>query len=122
MAHPFRRPGTWLAVAALSLAAGTVVAQEPDDCGHPVPERSIRACSALIEQNPSDPHRLATLLIERGAHYIVLGDFAAALADLERALALEPDNPAALQTRGDAFSRRAGVSAFILRWDAAARP
>jgi len=121
MAYPSCQLGTWFAAAALSLATGAAIAQEPDDCGHPVPERSIRACSALIAQDPADPHRLATLLIERGAHYIVLGDFAAALADLDRAVAVEPGNPAALQTRGDAFSRRAGVTEFIVRWDAAAR-
>jgi tetratricopeptide (TPR) repeat protein len=121
MATPSSRARIWLAAAAILLTAGAVLAQEPDDCGHPVSERSIRGCSALIDLGPTDPHRLATLLIERGAHYIVLGDFAAALADLDRAVAVEPGNPAALTTRGDVFSRRAGVSEFVARWDAAAR-
>jgi len=121
MAHPSCRLGTWLTAAALSLAAGAAIAQEPDDCGHPVSERTIRACSALIEQNPTDPLKLAPLLIERGAHLIVLGNLAAAIADLDRAVALAPDNAAALMTRGDAFSRRAGVSEFVARWGAASR-
>lgn len=121
MAHPSLPARIWLAAAALSLAASVTLAQEPDECGHPVSERSIRGCSALIEQGPADPRRLAPLLIERGSHFIVLGDFAAALADLERAVTLEPGNPAALTTRGDAFSRRAGVTEFVARWDAAAR-
>jgi tetratricopeptide (TPR) repeat protein len=121
MARPSCRLGTWLAAAALSLAAGAAIAQEPDDCGHPIPERSARACSALIAKAPADPRRLAALLIERGKYYIVLGDLAAAIADLNRAIALAPDNAAARTMRGDAFNRRAGVSAFVARRGAAAQ-
>jgi tetratricopeptide (TPR) repeat protein len=119
MANPSWQARTWLAAAAVTLAAGAALAQEPDDCGHPVPERSIRACSALIAQAPADPRRLATLLIERGKYEIVLGDLAAAIADLNRAVALDPRNAAARTTRGDALNRRAGVSAFIARREAA---
>src|SRR5262245_22848463 len=93
---------TWLV--AVALTAGAAQAQEhaqvSGDCGHPVPERSIRACSALIEQAPTDPRKLAALLVERGAHQIVLGDLAAAIADLDRAILLDPDSAGAFTTRG----------------------
>ncbi|MCW5773568.1 MAG: tetratricopeptide repeat protein, partial [Rhodospirillaceae bacterium] len=52
-----------------------------------------------------DPRNNAEVLLYRGNAYIQLGNLSAALADLENAVALMPNNPGAFQLRGLAYER-----------------
>jgi tetratricopeptide (TPR) repeat protein len=108
---------------ALMLGTHAGIAQDGGDCGHPVPERSIRGCSALIERQgtraaPQEiPNKLAEAHLLRGAATITMGDFDRAIADLEVALRLKPNNPEVYTTLGDAYLRKAGVVDFMRERD-----
>jgi tetratricopeptide (TPR) repeat protein len=91
----------------------TAGAQEIGDCGHPVPERSLQGCSALIERGRAPPETLSTFYRLRGAAYIVRGDYDRAIADLNKAIRLNPKDPEAFTTRGDAYARKAGVARVV---------
>jgi tetratricopeptide (TPR) repeat protein len=104
-----------IAVIALTLlcAGLTAGAQEIGDCGHPVPERSIVACSALITRGGVTPETLAIFYRLRGAAYVVHGEYDNAIADLDEAIRLDPKNPEAFTSRGDAYANKAGVARIV---------
>jgi tetratricopeptide (TPR) repeat protein len=83
------RPMPTLLIAALlaGLAAPTLAwAGDAEDCHKLSGEAAIRACSAVLAQNPND----ATALLNRGAEYAVLGQHDRAIADYDKALVLKP--------------------------------
>jgi tetratricopeptide (TPR) repeat protein len=88
-------------------------AQEIGDCGHPVPERSLRECSALIERGGAAPETLSAFYRLRGAAYIIHGEYDRAIADLNEAIRLNPNDPEAFTTRGDAYAKKAGVARVV---------
>jgi tetratricopeptide (TPR) repeat protein len=102
-------------VATIIILYGKVAAgaQEIGDCGHPVPGRSLQGCSALIERGRAGPELLSTWYTLRGAAYIIRGEYDRALADLNKAIRLNPKEPEAFTTRGDAYAKKAGVARVI---------
>jgi tetratricopeptide (TPR) repeat protein len=102
-------------VATIIILCGTVTAgaQEIGDCGHPVPERSLQGCSALIERGGAAPETLSTFYTLRGAAYIIRGEYDHAIADLNEAIRLNPKDPEAFTTRGDAYAKKAGVARVV---------
>jgi tetratricopeptide (TPR) repeat protein len=92
------------------LAAG---AQEMGDCGHPVTERSILACSAMITLGGAAPETLATFYRLRGAAYVIHGEYDNAIADLDEAIRLNPKDPEAFTSRGDAYAKNAGLARIV---------
>src|SRR5215471_20415382 len=68
--------------------AGAALADEAGDCGHPVPDRSIRGCALLIERTGTTPRELADAYVLRGAARITMGDFDHAITDIDDALRL----------------------------------
>ena len=91
----------------------TAGAQEIGDCGHPIPERSIVACSAAIARGGVAPETIATFYRLRGASYVVHGEYDSAIADLDEAIRLNPADPEAFTSRGDAYAKKAGVDRII---------
>jgi tetratricopeptide (TPR) repeat protein len=93
------------------LAAG---AQEIGDCGHPIPERSIFACSVMITRGGVAPERLSTFYRLRGAANVIQGEYDNAIADLDEAIRLNPEDPEAFTSRGDAYAKKAGLALIVL--------
>jgi len=88
-------------------------AQEMGDCGHPVPERSIVGCSAVIARGGAAPQTLSAFFRQRGAAYLVHGEHDNAIADLDEAIRLNPEDPEAFTSRGDAYAKKAGLVGVI---------
>jgi len=103
------------ALIAMTLLCGrlTAGAQESGDCGHPIPERSIVACSALITRGGVTPEALAIFYRLRGAAQVIRGEYDNAIADLDEAIRLNPEDPEALTSRGDAYAKKAGVARIV---------
>jgi tetratricopeptide (TPR) repeat protein len=102
-----------LIATALLCGAAAAGAQETGDCGHPVPERSIFACSAVITRGGAAPETLASFYRLPGAAYVIHGDYDNATADLDEALRLNPEDPEAFTSRGDACAKKAGVARVV---------
>jgi formylglycine-generating enzyme required for sulfatase activity/tetratricopeptide (TPR) repeat protein len=92
-------------------------AVEPEDCGYPVPRRSIPACSLLIERGGASPERQAELLLLRGSAYIINGDNDQAIKDLDEAIRLKPDDADALFARGGAYYKKGDYGRAIADYD-----
>jgi tetratricopeptide (TPR) repeat protein len=67
------------------------------------PEQRIAACTALIAKLKDQPQALAAALTNRGATYWYIDKTDLALADLDRAVALDPTNARALRERANAY-------------------
>ena len=65
------------------------------------PEQRIAACTALIDTLKDQPQALAAALTARGAWYINKSDFA--LKDLDRAIAIDPNNARAFRERSNVY-------------------
>jgi tetratricopeptide (TPR) repeat protein len=102
---------------------GTVagVAQEPADCGHPVPDRSIRACSVIIERGGAAADKLAGFYLLRGIAYFMREETDRALADFEAAIGLSPDQAAPLAARGHIYFQRGEYERSLADYDEAFR-
>jgi tetratricopeptide (TPR) repeat protein len=95
------------------LCGGLAGAQEIGDCGHPVPERSISACSVMITRGGVGPEALSISYRLRGAAYVIQGEYDNAIADLDEAIRLNLEDPEAFTSRGDAYAKKAGVARII---------
>jgi tetratricopeptide (TPR) repeat protein len=81
-----------LVLVAMAVAAAGAAA-------HPEPSESIAALGFALERHPDDP----LLWIERAGQYLLVGDPAAALRDLDRAESLAPYRPDVPLQRGAAL-------------------
>jgi tetratricopeptide (TPR) repeat protein len=106
---------TGFALIAMALLCGGLGAgaQEIGDCGHPVPERSIVGCSAVITRGGVAPETLSAFYRQRGAAYIIHGEYDMAIADLDEAIRLNPEDPEAFTSRGDAYAKKAGLARIV---------
>jgi tetratricopeptide (TPR) repeat protein len=67
------------------------------------PEQRIAACGALIDALKDQPAALAAALVNRGASYWTIDREQPALADFDRAIALDPNNARAFRERSNAY-------------------
>src|SRR5438105_2835094 len=74
-----------------------------EDCASLDPNVSTAGCSAIIETGPTRQVDTAMAYANRGRAYLVLGDFAKALADLDEAVRQQPRYAAAYSHRGNAY-------------------
>jgi tetratricopeptide (TPR) repeat protein len=77
-----------------------------DDGAFSPPQR-VAACTALIEATKDAPKELAAALVNRGATFWYMNKIPEALADLDRAIALDPKNARAFRERSNS-QRSAG--------------
>jgi tetratricopeptide (TPR) repeat protein len=107
-------------ISVLLLGTGAAFASELGDCGHPVPARSIRDCSLLIERGDASREKIGELRLLRGVAYTIRGDADQAMADLDEAIHIAP-SPAAFVARGDAYRRKGQVDRAKAEYDQAIR-
>ena len=80
------------------------VAKDQDDCERKgEPDRSIAACTRLIEDRSETRHNLAAYYNNRGSAWRLKGDFDRAIADGTEAIRLVPKLAAAHYSRGAAW-------------------
>ena len=101
------------------LAVTTVLATELGDCGHPIAQRSIPACSLLIERGSASPERQAELLLLRGTAYMIKGDNDQAIKDLDEAIQLNPKDADAFFGRGGAYFKKGDYDRAMADYDQA---
>src|SRR5262245_20773111 len=92
-----------LAVTAPALAAGQV---DWDACKGDDPDRSIAACTRIIQGRGETAQRLANAHYNRGVAYKDKGDLDRAIADFTEAIRLNPRHVTALGNRGAAYSAK----------------
>jgi tetratricopeptide (TPR) repeat protein len=67
------------------------------------PEQRIAACTALTEKLKDQPQALAAALTDRGATYWYINRWDLAVKDLDRAIALDPNNARAFRERSNGY-------------------
>src|SRR5262245_19527802 len=101
------------------LAVAPVVATELGDCGHPIAQRSIPACSLLIERGSASAERQAELLLLRGTAYMIKGDNDQAIKDLDETIRLNPKDADAFFGRGGAYFKKGDYDRAMADYDQA---
>ena len=81
--------------------SNTEICAASDDSAYS-PQQRIAACSTLVEALKDRPQALAAALVNRGAAYWYLDKNPLALADFDRAIALDPTNARAFRERANA--------------------
>jgi tetratricopeptide (TPR) repeat protein len=106
---------------ALMLGTHAGIAQDGGDCGHPVPERSIRGCSALLEQQETraTPRETAKLYVRRGEAQVIVGAVDEAARDLHEALGLNDSDDEAHLALGDVYYRKGDFERAIAHYERA---
>lgn len=93
-----------------ALGVGIVAAQGADNltktCLQGDPDLRIRACTSIIGTGSVSTPDLAEAYRNRGVAYQFKRDLEHAIADYDRAIEVEPDNPRGFYGRGVAFSKR----------------
>src|ERR1700747_3744266 len=103
-------------LAALTCAAAFIaapaLAQSPAELGWcandaaATPALQIKDCTRVIQSGKASPGNVMLAFTIRGRAYDAIGDHAAALKDLDTAIAAEPKNAPALLARGSVRAKR----------------
>jgi tetratricopeptide (TPR) repeat protein len=89
------------AIAVLLWFVAPAVADDVADCDNATLATTVvRACGALIESNTYKEQRLARLYEKRARGHAANGDYAFAVEDLTRAIAIAPEDPFLFSARG----------------------
>jgi tetratricopeptide (TPR) repeat protein len=118
-ARAIGRPAAFILVLILATHAGT--AQEHGNCGHPVPDRSIRDCTLLVDRGGTAADKLAEFHLLRGLAHFMKEETDQALADFEVAIRLAPDQAAPLAARGDVYFQRGQFERSVTDYEQAFR-
>src|SRR5262245_28372185 len=107
-----RRLKSWSAPALIALLVAAPARAQDDaqkTCLAQVPasaERQVEACTALLASNRYNERNRAIIHNNRGVAQRSRGDLAAAIADYDEAVRLNPDYARAYSNRGNAFYER----------------
>jgi tetratricopeptide (TPR) repeat protein len=97
-------PGTASRVGGANSSGGDPTWEE---CASSTPETSIAGCSQVLARGDKESvENRALAYRNRAISRHAKKDYAGAAADLEASLALQPDDPATLQTRGETLARQ----------------
>lgn len=106
-----------LAIAALMMASPALAQtqQQIDWCNSPdsTSDQTIAGCTAIIEAGVADTADLSVAHSNRGIGYMAKGRFDPAIADLNRAIALDPRNYAPYYPRGEIYLSDGSVDAAL---------
>src|SRR6476660_3612499 len=83
--------------------------KEWDDCASTDPDRSIKACNAIISRGKETKVNLAIAYYNRGNDYQAKGDHDQAIADYTQSIKLDPQ-ASAYNNRGYSFRARASTT------------
>lgn len=109
-----QRGGRWGRTRIAGLMAGLLVMAFVGGCSQPAAlyqqgkaqlergevSRAVRSLTLALRESPRNAPNLFDIYYHRGLAYMRLNEYEAALADLDAALALKPDNPEVLHNRG----------------------
>lgn len=82
-------------------------------------DAAVAGCTRIIEDSKVKPKGRAAAYYNRGNAHSAKGDFAAAIADYDEAIRLDPKNARAVANRGTAHSEKGDAEAAIADFDAA---
>jgi tetratricopeptide (TPR) repeat protein len=114
-----------VAIAAVMVAGVTCSAQADDreTCKTASGDAAIEACTRAIESKKFDgaKHKrvLSLLYTNRGVEYEIKKDYDRALADHERAIKVDPKNPAAYMNRGNTYLAKQDYERAVADFDQA---
>jgi len=91
----------------------TACAQNKDN------DAAVAGCTRVIDDSKVKPKGRAAAFYNRGNAHSAKGDFAAAIADYDEAIRLDPKNARAFANRGTAHSEKGDAGAAIADFDAA---
>jgi tetratricopeptide (TPR) repeat protein len=97
----------------------TIAASTARGCGEGLLEQVIAACTLVIDKVPGDESERFRALIDRGLAFFRANDLDRALEDSSAALALKPDDPIALNNRGQIHQHRKELDLAIADFDKA---
>ena len=97
----------------------TICAAEDDSAVSPA--QRIAACNVMIRAAKSAPKDLAAALTNRGSAYWTIDQTKQALADLDRAIALDPDNAIAFRERSNAYRSQGDLNRALVDANQAVR-
>jgi tetratricopeptide (TPR) repeat protein len=67
----------------------------------------------MIRRGGVAPETLSTFYRLRGAAFVIHGEYDNAIADLDEAIRLNPEDPEAFTSRGDAYAKKAGLARIV---------
>jgi lipoprotein NlpI len=82
-------------------------------------DTAIAGCTRVIDDSKVKPKGRAAAFYNRGNAYSTKGDLAAAIADYDEAIKLDPKNASALTNRGTAHSEKGDADAALADFDEA---
>jgi tetratricopeptide (TPR) repeat protein len=88
-------------------------------CRDDVPDRLIRACTAVIRSGRENPENLARAFFNRGRAWADKTQYDRAVQDFDQALRLDPNYPDAYNSRGVAYSGMGQTERAIQDFDQA---
>lgn len=107
-------------VCALVALAGTAYADAFSDCTNKTDvDLRIKGCSQLIEQNPNDKKQLYFSYNLRGSAHAQRRDFDRAVADFDKAIALDASDAILFAARGEAYRLKGDPGRAIADFDKA---
>jgi tetratricopeptide (TPR) repeat protein len=108
-----------LAIATCLVFASEVQADDIAACNNANPEVKIFGCSAIIEAGTEAPEAIATAHFNRGLAYHAKRELDLAIADYDRAIALNPEFAEAYNGRGKAYFSKGNNDRAMLDLDRA---
>ncbi|MGH6854589.1 MAG: tetratricopeptide repeat protein [Aestuariivirga sp.] len=101
------------------LTAASARADNWSDCTGETPERSIQGCTAIIDAGTDTAKNVATAYNNRGFAYYDKGEYDRAIADFDKAIALNPKYAKPYNNRGFAYYDKGEYGRAIADFDKA---
>lgn len=109
----------WVLIAMLAMSAPLAHADEWADCNSGDSEKRFRGCTAIIDANADTAKNLAIAYANRGYGSYFNGELDLAIADFDRAIALNPKYAEAHFARGLTYFEKGDLVRAIAEYDRA---
>ncbi|MGH6907325.1 MAG: tetratricopeptide repeat protein [Aestuariivirga sp.] len=101
------------------LTAASARADNWADCKSPTPDLRIQGCTAIIDAGTDTAGNLGVAYNNRGNAYSNKNEYDLAIADYDKAIALNPEYAEAYNNRGNAYYRKGKYDRAIADYDKA---